>query len=64
MIELKIKEEDSPSSMHVKQLKVCWMKIINTLKELLDDLDVLSVKKSEAYGKIMGLDLGRTTNEV
>jgi hypothetical protein len=40
------------------------MKIINTLKELLVDLDVLSVKKSEAYSKIMWLDLAGTTGEV
>jgi hypothetical protein len=57
MTKLKRKEEDFPSPTRMKQLKACWMKIINTLKELLDDLDVLSVKKSEAYSKIMGLDL-------
>jgi hypothetical protein len=32
MSEMKIKEEDFPSHVYMKQLKACWMKIINTLK--------------------------------
>jgi hypothetical protein len=64
MTELKRKEEDFPSLTHVKQLKSCWIKRIKTLKELLDDLDVLSVKKGEAYLKLVELDLAGTTGEV
>jgi hypothetical protein len=47
MTELKRKEEDFPSPTCVKQLKACWIKRIKTLKELLDDLDILSVKKGK-----------------
>jgi hypothetical protein len=64
MSELNIKEEYLSSPTYKKQLKECWMKIINTLKELLDDLDILSVKKGEYYSKIMRLDLVGTIGEV
>ena len=64
MTKLKRKEEDFPSLTCVKQLKSCWIKRIKTLKELLDDLDVLSVKKGEAYLKLVELDLAGTTGEV
>jgi hypothetical protein len=64
MTEMKRKEEYFPSPTHMKQLRVFWMKIINTLKELLDDLDNLSVKKTEAYSKIMRLDLAGAISEV
>jgi hypothetical protein len=40
------------------------MKIIKKLKELLDDLDILSVKKGEAYSNLVELDLARTIGEV
>jgi hypothetical protein len=64
MIKLKRKEEYFPSPARMKQLKACWMKRINTLKELLDDLDILSVKNTEAYSNIMGLDLAGIVGEV
>jgi len=64
MSELKRKEEDSPSPTRIKKLKACWMKILKTLKELLYDLDILSIKKGEAYLKLVELDLAGITHEV
>jgi hypothetical protein len=64
MSELKRKEEDLPSLVHIKQLKACWIKRIKCLKEILVDLDTLSVKKGESYLKLVELDLAGTTREV
>jgi hypothetical protein len=49
MSELKRKEEDLPSIVHIKQLKACWIKRIKCLKEILVDCDTISVKKGESY---------------
>jgi len=57
MTELKRKEEDLPSPTHVKQLKACWIKKIKPLKEILNYLDNLSIKKGESYFKLIELDL-------
>jgi hypothetical protein len=64
MSELKRKEEYFPSPSRMKQLKSCWMKRIKTLRELLEDLNVLSVKKGEAYSKLTELDLAGSIGEV
>jgi hypothetical protein len=64
MTELKRKEEDLPSLMHIKKLKSCWLKRIKTLKEILNDLDTLSIKMGESYFKLIELDLAGTTGEV
>jgi hypothetical protein len=64
MSELKRKEEDFPSIVCIKQLKACWIKIIKCLKEILVDLDTLSVKRGESYLKLIELDLAGTTGEV
>jgi hypothetical protein len=40
------------------------MKMIKTLKEILSDLDTLSVKKGEYYFKLIELDLAGSTGEV
>jgi hypothetical protein len=64
MTEHKRKEEDLPSPTHIKQLKACWIKRIKCLKEILDDLDTLSVKRGECYLKLIDLDLVGTTGEV
>jgi hypothetical protein len=45
MTELKRKEEDLPSPARIKQLKACWIKKIKVLKEILDECDVVVVKK-------------------
>jgi len=64
MNDLKRKEEYFPSPSRMKQLKSCWMKKIKTLKELLEDLNVLSVKKGEVHSKLTGLDLVGSIGEV
>jgi hypothetical protein len=48
----------------MKQLKACWIERINTLKGLLNQLKELSWKNTEAYSKIIGLDIAGTTIEV
>jgi hypothetical protein len=45
MSELKRKEEYLPSFVPIKQLKTCWIKRIKCLKEIMANLDTLSVKK-------------------
>jgi len=45
-------------------LKACWLKIIKVLKEILDDVNTLSVKKGELYFKFIELDLLGTIEEV
>jgi hypothetical protein len=64
MTEHKIKEEYLPSPTRIKQLKACWIKRIKCLKEILDDLDILSVKRGECYLKLIDLDLVGTRGEV
>jgi hypothetical protein len=64
MTEYQRKQEYFPSQTRVKQLKACWIKMINILRELLGDLNALSRKKVEAYSKLMGLDIVGTTIEV
>jgi len=61
---LKRKEEYLPSNTRIKQLKSCWIKMIKTLKEILQDCDTLSVKKEESYLKLIELDLAGTTGDV
>jgi hypothetical protein len=58
------KQEYFPSQSHMKQLKACWIERINTLKGLLNQLKELSRKKTEAYSKIIGLDIAGSTIEV
>jgi hypothetical protein len=58
------KHEDFPSQNRMKQLKACWIERINTLKGLLNQLKELSRKNTEAYSKIIGLDIVGTTIEV
>jgi hypothetical protein len=43
------KHEYFPSQSRMKQLKACWMEMINTLKGLLNQLKELSQKKTETY---------------
>jgi hypothetical protein len=64
MTEYQIKQEYLSSLIRVKQLKACWIKMINILRELLGDLNALSKKKVEAYSKLTELDLEGTTIEV
>jgi hypothetical protein len=45
MTEYQRKQEYFPSLIRVKQLKACWIKRINILRELLGDLNALSSKK-------------------
>jgi len=44
LIEFQRKEEDFPSAICIKQLKACWLKRIKSLKEILAECDVISVK--------------------
>jgi len=58
------KEEDLPSTIHLKQLKACWLKRIKSLKEMLAKCDVNSVKRGELYLKLIELELVGSTNDV
>lgn len=58
------KREDLPSQGHIKQLKACWIERINTLKGLVNQLKELSRKNTEAYSKIIGLDIAGSTIKV
>jgi len=49
MIEQMRNQEYFPSPIHIKQLKVCWIEIINILKGLLTQLTDLSRRKTKAY---------------
>jgi hypothetical protein len=42
MMDHRRKHEDFPSQNHMKQLKDCWIEMINTLKGLLSQLKELS----------------------
>jgi hypothetical protein len=61
MNEFKIKEEDMPSTLCIKQIKSCWIKRIKCLKEIMVDCDTISVKRGELYLKLIKLDLYGTT---
>ena len=43
------KNEYFSSHSHIKKLKACWIERINTLKGLINQLEELSQKKTEAY---------------
>jgi hypothetical protein len=64
MTEQRRKQEDFPSQSHIKQLKSCWIQIINILRGLLSELNDLTHKKTKAYSKLIGLDIAGTTIEV
>jgi hypothetical protein len=64
MTEQRRKQEYFPSQSCMKQLKVCWIERINTLRGLLSQLNELSCKNTEAYSKFIGLDIAGTTIEV
>ena len=57
MIELKRKEEDLTSPARIKQLKACWIKKIKVMKEILDECDVVVIKKEALYHKLNETDL-------
>jgi hypothetical protein len=57
MTEYERKQEDLPSQAHIKKLKACWIQRINVLRELSNELNDLTSKKTEAYSKLTGLDL-------
>jgi hypothetical protein len=62
--EFQRKEEDFPSTIHLKQLKACWLKRIKSLKEMLVECDVISVKRGELYLKLIELELVGSTEDV
>jgi hypothetical protein len=62
--EFRKKEEDFPSTIHLKQLKACWLKRIKSLKEMLVECDVISVKRGELYLKLIELELVGSTEDV
>jgi hypothetical protein len=64
MTEKTRKQENLPSLSSIKQLKSCWMEIINVLKGLITQLIDLSRRNSKAYSKIIDLDIVGTTIEV
>jgi ribulose bisphosphate carboxylase small subunit len=53
-----------PSQARIKQLKAYWTQRINVLRELLNELNDLTSKKTKAYSKLIGLDLARKTIEL
>jgi hypothetical protein len=57
MTELKRKEEDLPSLARIKQLKSCWIKKIKVLKEILDECDVVVIKKETLYCRLTKIDI-------
>jgi hypothetical protein len=63
MTEYQRKQEYFPSLIRVKQLKACWIKRINILRELLGDLNALSSKKTKFYSKLTRFDLAGATIE-
>jgi hypothetical protein len=62
--ELQRKEEELPSPVRIKQLKACWIKIIKSLKEMLVDCDIVSVKKWDLYLKLIEVDLVGSIGDV
>jgi hypothetical protein len=64
MTEQTRKQENLPSSSHIKQLKSCWMERLNVLKGLIIQLTDLSRRKNEAYLKLLDSDIVGTTIEV
>jgi len=53
-----------PSTIHIKQLKGCWLKRIKSLKETLAECDVISIKKGEFYLNLVELELFGSTEDV
>jgi hypothetical protein len=62
--EFRRKEEDFPSIICLKQLKACWLKRSKSLKEILEECDVVSKKRSELYLKLIELELDGLTEGV
>jgi hypothetical protein len=58
------KQEDLPSKARIKKLNACWIQRINVLRELLNELNDLTSKKTKDYSKLAGLDIAGKTIEV
>lgn len=56
--------EDLPSTLHLRQLKACWIKRIKCLKEMLMDSDAISSKRRELFLKLVELKLAGSTEDV
>jgi hypothetical protein len=48
----------------IKQLKACWLKIIKSLKDILVECNIISVKKGELCLKLIESDLVGSTRYV
>jgi hypothetical protein len=53
-----------PSTIHLKQLKACWLKRIKSLKEMLVNVMSLVSKRGELYLKLIELELVGSTEDV
>jgi hypothetical protein len=64
MLEYERKNDHLPSQARIKKLKACWIQRINILRELLNELNDLTSKKTKAYSKLTRLDLVGNTIKV
>lgn len=49
------REQNLPSSIRMKQINTCWLKIIKILREMLSELDDVKIKRGYLFLKLIDL---------
>jgi len=49
------REKNLPSSIQMKQINVCWLKRIRSLRKILNELDVAKNKRGDLFFNLMDL---------
>jgi hypothetical protein len=49
------REQNLPSSTRMKQINSCWLKIIKSLREMLNELDAMKSKRGDLFLKLFDL---------
>jgi len=49
------REQNLPSSIRMKQINTCWLKIIKIVREMLSELDDVKIKRGYLFLKLIDL---------
>jgi hypothetical protein len=49
------REQNLPSNIQMKQINACWLKRIKSLREMINELDVVKNKRGDLFFKLVDL---------